>query len=50
MHKILNVALIAHDDKKDTLVNFCIAMRPYCQNMVYMPQVRLEKELWMEHT
>ena len=25
MHKILNVALIAHDDKKDTLVNFCIA-------------------------
>ena len=25
MHKILNVALIAHDNKKDTLVNFCIA-------------------------
>ena len=25
MHKILNVALIAHDKKKDTLVSFCIA-------------------------
>ena len=25
MHKILNAALIAHDNKKDTLVNFCIA-------------------------
>ena len=25
MHKISNVALIAHDKKKDTLVSFCIA-------------------------
>ena len=27
MHKILNVALIAHDNKKDTLVNFCMISR-----------------------
>ena len=43
VHK-LKIALIAHDEKKDEMVNFTIAYEPFFPNMNYTQQVQLEKE------
>lgn len=40
----MNIALIAHDEMKDTMIGFCIAYERILKTMVYTVQVLREKE------
>ena len=32
----MNIALVAHDKKKELMVDFCIAYKLYFKNIIYM--------------
>ena len=40
----MNIALVAHDEMKNTMVGFCIAYEGILKNMEFMQQELLEKE------
>ena len=42
----MNIALVAHDEMKNTMVGFCIAYEEILKIMDYMQQALQEKELW----
>ena len=41
---MMNIALVAHDEMKDTMIGFCIAYENILKNMDYMQLELQEKE------